>query len=272
MSDSLTRARHRRSAYLLFILAAALFLVIGVMWQQATAKPAHVVRAALDGLLAHNFGTVDLGSNDGTLEHVFRLKNTTDMPIRLLQVSPTCGCLVAAADEDLVLPGAEISVRATLHLLEVGHKSAQIMILTDHDRSTPQVLSLVARGWRARQLSSLTHHLTLASESIESLVVYFVDHDSGIAPAQPTLMISDGFVAQWGEWRSVQALSPSEGLPARWEASLSVHRSSTPTSTRGGIGAEIHATAVGRAAPASAAQLVIELPEVSALRVRLDTP
>ncbi len=207
---------------LLSLLALAFLISMALAVRASTSTAAPAQQSALVGVSTHAFGVVDLGANVLPLTHTFVLTNTTSAPVRITHVSTTCGCTLAAADRDVVAAGATVSVTATLHILEVGSKSAQVIVTTDIEMATPVVLLLSGQGWRARQLTCTKHSVELSAGDETRLFVYVVDHQSADAPSAPRVDASNGVAAHVSDWRLVQPFDPGREIPARWEASLSI--------------------------------------------------
>lgn len=58
----------------------------------------------------HDFGTIQEGEK---VEHIFKFKNTGDVPLILTGVQPSCGCTASDYTKDPVAPGAEGTISLT---------------------------------------------------------------------------------------------------------------------------------------------------------------
>ncbi|WP_291723571.1 DUF1573 domain-containing protein [Bernardetia sp.] len=58
----------------------------------------------------HDFGTIQEGEK---VEHIFKFKNTGDVPLILTAVQPSCGCTASDYTKDPVAPGAEGTISLT---------------------------------------------------------------------------------------------------------------------------------------------------------------
>ncbi len=52
----------------------------------------------------YDFGTMDQGTN---VEHVFKFKNTGDVPLMIVDAKSSCGCTVPTWTKEPIAPGAE---------------------------------------------------------------------------------------------------------------------------------------------------------------------
>ena len=60
--------------------------------------------------MVHDFGNIKEGSK---VEHIFKFKNTSDIPLIITGVEASCGCTASNYTKDPVAPGAEGSVSLT---------------------------------------------------------------------------------------------------------------------------------------------------------------
>lgn len=58
----------------------------------------------------HDFGNIKEGEK---VEHIFKFKNTGDVPLILTGVQPSCGCTASDYTKDPVAPGAEGTISLT---------------------------------------------------------------------------------------------------------------------------------------------------------------
>jgi hypothetical protein len=80
----------------------------------------------LSGARRHSFGIVELVATGKNLDHTFVLSNTSQIPIRIGEITTTCGCLKAVPDKEIIKSGDELHLDSTLVLSDSGTKSVQI--------------------------------------------------------------------------------------------------------------------------------------------------
>ena len=61
----------------------------------------------------------------------FTLTNKGDKPLILKEVKPTCGCTVAAYDQDPILPGESTEITTTYNAKKEGSFQKRIKVLTN---------------------------------------------------------------------------------------------------------------------------------------------
>jgi len=64
-------------------------------------------------------------------EATFTLTNTGKTPLLLKEVKPTCGCTVAAYDQDPILPGESTTIKTTYNAKKAGVFQKTIKVLTN---------------------------------------------------------------------------------------------------------------------------------------------
>lgn len=88
---------------------------------------------------------VELTAKPGaeTAEAVFPFKNTGEQPVRITEVSATCGCTSATSTKDVVAPGESAEIRAVFTIGErAGQQEKQIHVSTDAPGSEREELVL----------------------------------------------------------------------------------------------------------------------------------
>lgn len=108
--------------------AAVPALVLALGTAAAGGRP----RATAEG--PYDFGTVDRGAK---IEHVFRVVNGGDAPLRLDQVKSTCGCTVALISDPDVAPGREGRVAVTLDTARMAGRVTKIVTVYTNDPEKP---------------------------------------------------------------------------------------------------------------------------------------
>ncbi len=83
--------------------------------------------------------------SDKTAVAHFKYKNTSDKPIRITSVHPSCGCTTAALAKDLVGPNESGEITATFNIGQrSGVQNKTITVMTDEPASQATVLRLTA--------------------------------------------------------------------------------------------------------------------------------
>lgn len=78
-----------------------------------------------------------------TQEAVFKFKNASDRPVRILEVESNCDCLDAAADRPVYPPGATGEIKSNFHVGDrLGLYERRIKVVTDE---SPDPVRLLVR-------------------------------------------------------------------------------------------------------------------------------
>ena len=116
-------------------LAALVILSLVIPARAADAQPQLLVERPV-----FDFGAVEQGA---VVEHVFRLRNGGQAPLRVEQVKSTCACTVGAVVGRDVLPGDETWVTVQLDTREIAGPTAKtITVYTNDPRRPASGLSL----------------------------------------------------------------------------------------------------------------------------------
>ncbi|MBI1322670.1 DUF1573 domain-containing protein [bacterium] len=76
--------------------------------------------------LNHNWGPVARGA---TVRYPFRMTNTTNEPINIVSLRPSCGCTSGASDKSIVAPGDTATIEARMDTTNfVGHKATILFV------------------------------------------------------------------------------------------------------------------------------------------------
>jgi hypothetical protein len=82
---------------------------------------------------------------DKTAVAHFKYKNTSDKPVKITSVHPSCGCTTAALAKDVVAPNESGEILATFNIGDRwGVQNKTISVMTDSDEGQPTVLKLTA--------------------------------------------------------------------------------------------------------------------------------
>jgi hypothetical protein len=110
---------------------ATMVVALGVLVTSAPARGDVVAAKAV-----HDFGMVEQGN---PVTHAFALKNTGRAMVRIEGTRPSCGCTVAAADGQLVAPGAITWVRVRLDTAALAGRTTKSIVVRTSDARTPAV-------------------------------------------------------------------------------------------------------------------------------------
>ena len=112
-------------------LLLALSLVTAAYSAQAqTAKPADKAAPVAGPAITFEESKYDFGSvvQGGTVDHVFKFKNTGTAPLIISNIGVSCGCTTPEWTKDPVLPGKTGSI--TAHFNSTGKMGMQNKVLT----------------------------------------------------------------------------------------------------------------------------------------------
>jgi hypothetical protein len=124
MTDEIRR-RKRRTA--LIVIAT----VLGVPLIAYAVYRTTIGRSPLEGEAHHDFGVVDAPSGRVELAHTFHLRNRLDEPIEIVEVRPSCGCLVPELSTRTVEPGATLEIPVTLTLKGAGRTRERVALVME---------------------------------------------------------------------------------------------------------------------------------------------
>lgn len=85
----------------------------------------------------HQFGKIEKGK---PVSFDFTFTNTTDKPILLTKVKPSCGCTATKYTKTPVKPGAKGFVTATYNAASPGKFHKTIRVTTNEEGTAPKVL------------------------------------------------------------------------------------------------------------------------------------
>jgi hypothetical protein len=75
----------------------------------------------------------------------FKYKNTSDKPVKITNVRPSCGCTTAKLAKEVVAPNEEGEITATFHIGDrFGEQTKTITVVTDDEVESPTILRLKA--------------------------------------------------------------------------------------------------------------------------------
>ncbi len=84
-------------------------------------------------LLEWDHTTVELGEipQNIPVEATFTVTNISNQPMLLKEVKPTCGCTIAAYEQDPILPGESTKITTTYNAKKDGSFQKTIKVLTN---------------------------------------------------------------------------------------------------------------------------------------------
>jgi hypothetical protein len=113
----------------------ALLLPAGLACTPAPAPPADAAPRLVVDPGSFDFGDVRPGSSPSRR---FRLRNAGGAPLRILDVSSTCGCLVSRPDTDTIAPGGATELRVTLSVTDEKGPLLRSVTLKTNDPAQPE--------------------------------------------------------------------------------------------------------------------------------------
>jgi bla regulator protein blaR1 len=144
--------------------------------QKGRAKPeADFAAEKLFAGRSWDFGKVQRGA---TVEHRFRLTNTTNKPLHIASLRVNCGCATAKVDQEELAPREKTDVVVTLDTRRfVGSKTAHVYVLFDRPAPDEVVLDVKANSVNddappaedRNRLDQLEKKLDLLLEELNSL-------------------------------------------------------------------------------------------------------
>ena len=132
------------------------FLVVSYSLLAQLAKPVKFKEESFD------FGTI--AEENGPVSHEFMFTNTSNRPIQILTVKPSCGCTTPGWTKEPILPGKTGSVKAQFDPKgRPGYFNKTLAVSTDFDN---QVITLVIKGSVGTAVRSEANELKTASGSL----------------------------------------------------------------------------------------------------------
>ena len=86
----------------------------------------------------HDYGKIPQGVPANS---TFTLTNTGDTPLLIMDVKTSCGCTVAQATKEPILPGESTSITTTYNAKKKGHFNKPIKVMTNRS-DKPIVLKI----------------------------------------------------------------------------------------------------------------------------------
>ncbi len=104
-----------------------------VLQAQQALKVSNSAEKAVAPEISWDHTTYDFGEIPQSVpaEASFTLTNTSDQPLLLKEVKPTCGCTVAAYDQNPILPGESTTIKTTYNAKKAGVFQKTIKVLTN---------------------------------------------------------------------------------------------------------------------------------------------
>jgi hypothetical protein len=100
----------------------------------------------------HDFGSVPQGSS---VRHDFKLRNTGDAPLEIIDVRPSCGCTTAGEWTRTIKPGETGTLPIQMETAQFAGAIAKTITISSNDPSRPQaVLEVKADVWTPVKVST----------------------------------------------------------------------------------------------------------------------
>lgn len=177
-------------------------------------------RSPLAGPSTHDFGFVMIDGQAGSAEHTFALTNRTGRPLELGTPRATCGCTVSGLSTDVVEPGEQVSVTATLTLSRAGRRSSEIVI--PMEGRGVHTLRITGIGRTVNEIHTRRDNVQLRPDH-EAILGFSVDAwpdvwDDVTDLPPPMIDVPEGVKAELITWRMSQG--PEGDSPAFWQGRI----------------------------------------------------
>jgi hypothetical protein len=175
--------------------AAAIALIVGAI--SGTSAQAQSWADGMFSELNHNWGPVARGA---TVRYPFRMTNTTNEPITITGLRPSCGCTSGASDKSVVVPGDSAVIEARMDTTNfVGHKATILFV------------SLVSASGRQAEV-----RLAVSSDIQSDIVLNpgTIDFGYVVAGQEVTRTVRIDRVGM-PEWRATKMASSVKGIDAK---------------------------------------------------------
>jgi archaellum component FlaG (FlaF/FlaG flagellin family) len=114
----------------IFIGFALLFMYAGL----ASAQQKEAIISVIDSAV-FDFG--DVKEADGPVTHVFKIKNTGELPLVITKVDTSCGCTSATKTNEPIAPGKQGEVKATFDVNgRPGHFNKPVTVRSNGKQGT----------------------------------------------------------------------------------------------------------------------------------------
>lgn len=190
---------------------------LGAWWvvQMVGASPLQPVESG-----THDFGIVLIEGKDATVEHVFRLKNTTDTPLQIIKTVPSCGCTWAGVGEPHLPAGATMDLPVTLTVKESHKIDSNIKVVLEGH--APLVLWLSAEGRIRKGLRHVPDYLRLKPAHPDAVARLFVEWWEETPPPPPTFETSRLLKVDFLGWELKSRGELRLGTPDQYTAQLAI--------------------------------------------------
>jgi hypothetical protein len=132
------------------------------------ADRAHAVRAFSDQSFQSQEADLGIIPVGATRDHVFVIRNSSNLPWKLRNISTNCSCTVASADRAIVRPGQSVRITLRYHAPEEATEFRKVSTASFEPPAGPTI-DLVLRG-KVRSPLSLSSHL-ISFETLAGTVV-----------------------------------------------------------------------------------------------------
>lgn len=145
--------------------------------------------------VAFDFGSAAIGDE---IHHDFIIANTGWMPLHIVDIQADCGCTAAIAENEVVPPGDNVAIHATLSLEKARGKTTRLMLVKTDSSCGPN-LTLAMNGTVTSELEAMPAEVRLRPGVQATLEIGSVDAAKPLAIAEVTGVPSDVSV----EWNPV---------------------------------------------------------------------
>ena len=223
VSDPASSRKSIRPQQGVVIVLLAGIVGLGIWWavKMVGASPLQPVESG-----THDFGIVLIEGKDATVEHVFRLKNTTDVPLEIIKTVPSCGCTWAGPGEPHLPAGATMELPVTMTVKESHKIDSNIKVVLEGH--APLVLWLSAEGRIRKGLRHVPEYLRLKPSHPDAIGRLFVEWWEESPPPAPTIETARSLQVDFLGWELQSRGKRRLGTPDRYTAQLSIHAEGDP--------------------------------------------
>jgi len=104
------------------------FVAIALLVVSAVVLLSYLFSSPLKGEKSFDFGVVPIERPETVVEHTFRLTNSTDHALQLVDATPTCGCTTSDWPDEPVEPGGEFVAPVHLKLERSQFRGSRIRL------------------------------------------------------------------------------------------------------------------------------------------------
>lgn len=162
-----------------------------------------------------------------SFDGVVRLSNATASTLKILDVISGCGCTSVELSSREVPPHADLEVRMHVSLDRVGRFGTSVTLLTSRGEARLHVQAELFR----ESDTLFRHDVAALNQRREASFSVVAFRSEGMSPEPLRVQAPQWINASVAEWTLV--VRASESRPARWEAAVTLRRSSDVEATSG---------------------------------------